>query len=109
MGRIHDLLPGVHFLEVALHSSQQMRLVGDETVAFYLAVDLVLGQLLDYLRPLPLRPEKARLIEHVRALEVVDSLVPATAFEDLSNHRVVIAGIVSIKLVEKGLCNITSC
>lgn len=55
-----------------------------------------------------MRPEEARLIEYVRPFKVVDSLIPATAFQDLTNHWMIVAGIVSIKLVEKGLCNVTS-
>ena len=48
------------------------------------------------------------MIEYVRPFKVVDSLIPATAFQDLTNHWMIVAGIVSIKLVEKGLCNVIS-
>ena len=47
--RIHDLLPGVHLLEVALHGCEQMRLVGYEAVSLNLSVDLILRELVDYL------------------------------------------------------------
>ena len=85
-----------------------MWLVGDKTVALDLSVDLILCQFFNYLWPFPLRPEEACLIEYVRPFKVVDSLIPATTFQDLTNNWMIVAGIVSIKFVEKGLCNVTS-